>query len=54
MAVGTILSAASRLTLARVFVWIGFAAWRLVAAGLLSRGQAFLASPRRSQEPGGS
>jgi tellurite resistance protein TehA-like permease len=42
---GTILSAAPLQSLAVVFVWIGFGAWLLVAAGLLSRGPAPIAKP---------
>jgi hypothetical protein len=51
LTLATILAAAPLLTLARVFVWIGFAAWLLVAAGLLSRGPASIAKPP-VQEPG--
>lgn len=47
----TILNAAPLLTVARVFVWVGFAAWLLVAAGLLARGMTLVRGSAR-QQPG--
>lgn len=53
LSLASILGASPLLTLARVFVWIGFGAWLLVAAGLLSRGPASIAKPPLQEKGAG-